>query len=122
MNVTVFRTAMVGGGLSYDVYVKRTDAHQPDQHTVIIRDLDGKRIEWLDYPDATIDPAHWSLPQGWDRYEAWQTHEKAARRPMLQIARRAFPELNHYQGDSLPSLWVTGLPIEETHATRTLEV
>ena len=64
MKVTVFRTAMAGGGLSYDVYVKRADAGQPDQHTTIIRDLHGSRIEWLNYPDATIDPAHWSLPQG----------------------------------------------------------
>lgn len=103
----VTRTAMIGGGLSYDVYVPTKYVHNYDagRQTTIVQD--GK--EYLDYVQASLPEAHYALPKGWDRYDAFLAHEKAARQTMLTLARSVFPELQALEEDTLPSLWTTGL-------------
>lgn len=115
----VFRTAMIGGGLSYDVLVPIKDIHNYDgtRYTTICRDGQTDK-RFLDYTDATMPEEHYAMEKGWDRYEAYLAHEKRAKIEAMKLARQAFPELNAYDGDSLPDLWCVGLPVEEeTHAT-----
>lgn len=116
--VKIFRTAMCGGGLSYDVLVPIADILNYDgvRYTTIWRE-EGK---YISYTDATMPEEHYAMDKGWRRYEAYLAHEKQARKTMLTLARQAFPELNQYQGETLPSLWVTGLMDKETHAAKTL--
>ena len=109
---------MCGGGLSYDVYVPVSACPQwqrdcdvnRNTHTTIISDG-----EFYNFPDATVPQWQRNMDQGWDKYEAWNKHEKRARQIMLKIAQKAFPELNRF-GDTLPLLWVTDLMPVETSA------
>jgi hypothetical protein len=122
MKTHVFRTAMCGGGLSYDVYVPTSEcpayvleAHPGGSYyTRICRD--GK--EYLDYEHATLSQAHIAMDQGWDKYQDYLAHEKKCRREMLVIAQRAFPELARVADhrNDLPTLWVNGLMPKETSA------
>lgn len=126
MRVHVIRTAMIGGGLSYDVYVPvsqclecvRENGKYRHLVTHIGRDslLNGKHSYYLDFPEATAPESYFAMPQGWDKYEEWKRHSLGARTEMLAIARTVFPELERYQGDTIPQLWVCGLLAEETSA------
>lgn len=129
MKVHVFRTAMCGGGLSYDVLVPERECPRHVReacpggtyHTRINRGNyeNGKPMpDYLNYEDATLTAEHEAMPQGWERYESWKAHEKRARQEMLQIALLAFPELAKVAArtDSLPTLWVNGLMDNETSA------
>jgi hypothetical protein len=122
MKVTVFRTAMIGGGLSYDVYVRVQDVANYDasRYTTIHRDS-GK---YVDFVDATLPESHFSMPLGWDKYHAFLEHQRAARRTMLTLAEKAFPELSKIRPaeDSLPLLWACGLLPEEASAVKTVSV
>lgn len=126
MKTKVFRTAMCGGGLSYDVYVPVSEVpeqQKPDlngnTHTTIVRghDLDN---EYYNFPDATVPAEQRAMEQGWERYEAWNRHEKRARQIMLKIAQKAFPELNRF-GDTLPTLWVNDLMKVETSSEKWID-
>jgi len=129
MKVTVFRTAMIGGGLSYDVYVATADL--PDYRryrTEFISTIHRDSGVYVDFPDATIPRSHFAMPLGLARYSDRLAHNRAARARMLAIATRAFPELARlpevwkHEPDQLPELWITGLLPVETSAAVTLDV
>lgn len=111
---------MVGGGLSYDVYIPVTEAPEHVRkacpggtyYTVISRD----GVDYYDFTIATLPKEISDMEQVWSRYQAWNAHEKTARRTMLVVARQVFPELNRF-GDTLPTLWVHGLLKKETSAS-----
>jgi len=120
LQITVFRTAMCGGGLSYDVLIpvsERPEHARKWAYTIV---QDGK--EYIDFDAGTIPLSHFDMPQGWERYDAFLAHQREARKMELVIAKRAFPELCKYSGNSMPSLWVCGLLEKETHAVKTLDV
>ncbi len=103
--VDVVRTAMCGGGTSYDVYIPvRTKAYRPiTGHiyaTVICRD--GREYyhlsDWL--RDQAIDGLE---PLTDERWNAFKRLERIARRLEVRLAKRAFPELAGL--DKLPFLW-----------------
>lgn len=118
MKCHVFRTAMCGGGLSYDVYVPVSECpkHVLEScpggmyHTRITR---GTGEEYLHYEDATTSEEHEALEQGIERWDSWKLHEARACSEMLRIARSVFPELNKVTTDRLPTLWVNGLMAKE---------
>ena len=123
MRVLVIRTAMIGGGCSYDVYVPQEEIPanvRPRLSSWILRDSQAL----ADYPEATLPPEHFDMPTGLARYSAWLEHERKARRAMLTIAERAYPELARLRPktDTLPLLWTCGLLEHETSAETVLEV
>lgn len=111
------RTAMIGGGTSYDVYFRCKD--KPS------RPLHGLQYATEVYPcgwqsgggfyrvdDAIDRRERWSMEQGWDKWESHKKLEKVANRLAVRIAKRAFPELNGAK--KLPPLWAGWtLPSEE---------
>lgn len=115
---TIFRTAMVGGGLSYRVLIptRCVENYDAGRYTTVIRE--GK--PYLNYADATQAEEHYTMPLGHERYEQALSHEARALKEAMTIARRAFPELKHYPSESLPSLWINGLLERETSAKKTL--
>ena len=115
----IFRTAMIGGGLSYKVYVPVSHVQNYDgtRYTTIIND--GQ--PFLDYTDATMPELHYSMEKGHERYEHYLAHEKQAKKEAMVLARKAFPELRLYDGDPF-LLWVCGLPVEETSAKVILRI
>lgn len=136
MKVHAIRTAMCGGGLSYDIYVPVSECPAflgesgKYRHCVthIGRDSykNGKHGYYLNFPEATCPETHFEMPLGWDRYENWKAHDKQARRRILEIAETVFPELAKWRAaghDTIPSLWVCNLLAgEETSAEFILEV
>lgn len=122
MRVTVIRTAIIGGGLTYDVYVPLSEVPQHVMDTYPSQTwTHGEKF--VDFPAATQSEEHTRMPKGIARYQAWCDHETKARRLMLKIARRAFPELHNLRDrDTLPHLWTTGLMENETSATAELDV
>lgn len=72
--------------------------------------------------DVIMPEEHYNMPLGWERYEHSQAHEKEARKLALTLARKVFPELRKYQGETLPDLWISGLLEEETHAKKTVKI
>ena len=120
IKVDVFRTAMCGGGLSYDVYVPVSQIPNYDgaRYTTIHRQ-DGM---YVDFPQATLPEEHFAMPLGWDRYADWLAHEKVARVKMLEIARTVYVELYNAKLETLPSLWINGLMDKETHDMRSARV
>ena len=83
--------------VAYNVLVPLEDC-VPDNSSNIQVLLDGR--VYKDYPCAT-----WStdLAPGWDRYEAWLAHERAAKRRMLDFLHRHCPETRAL--DEWPTLW-----------------
>lgn len=127
--VRVSRTAMCGGGLSYDVYVPESACPEHVRNacpggTYYTRIESGAGGPFMDYPTATLPRTWIEMPQGWERYQAYKLHEAQARREMLQIALLAFPELSKVAArtDSLPELWVDNLMEKETSADVWLEI
>lgn len=134
MKVHVIRTAMCGGGLSYDVYVPVSECPEYLREkyryfgTQIGRDSyrNGKHAYYYDFPEATVSESHLAMEKGWDRYDDWKAHDKQARRRMLDIAETVFPELAKYRAqghDTIPTLWVCNLlKDKETDAEFVVEV
>ena len=104
------RMAMREPAYSYSLYVAEAEA--PDHcrasctHFTILSDF-GIREQFIDYANATRSAVQCAMPTGWDRYQAWLEHEQHARRDALILARLAFPELEAFPGEALPSLWIT---------------
>ena len=104
------RMAMREPSYSYSLYVPEEEA--PDHvrasctHFSILSDF-GIREHFIDYATATCSAEQSAMPKGWERYRAWQEHERLARRDALILARLAFPELEEFPGEALPSLWIT---------------
>ena len=114
---TIFRTAMCGGGLAYDVLVEigHVEHYDGTRYTTVRRE--GK--DYLRFTDATMPEEHYAMPLGFERYDHYKEHEKAARKEAMKLACRVFPELRQLGEESLPELWRTGLLATETHAKKT---
>lgn len=99
-----FRTAMIGGGTSYDVYFRKADKPSYPLHgltyaTVVCRD--GQEFFSVYY---AIDPKpRWSLRPGLEKWDTHKQHKRLADRFACRIAKRAFPELKGVS--TLPLLW-----------------
>lgn len=105
MRKLIRRTAMVGGGLSYDVYVPIEDVkdYVPTRYTTI--GWNGKN--YLNYIDATMNVEHYAMPTGYERYLQYLKHEGKAKREKLTIIQSIFPETRTLK--EYPSLWVNNL-------------
>ena len=104
MRIEIHRWRMAGGprddglvAVAYNVLVQLEDC-VPNNSSNIEVLLDGR--VYKEYPDAT-----WStdLAPGWDRYEAWIAHERAAKRRMLDFIHQHCPETRTL--DQWPALW-----------------
>jgi hypothetical protein len=107
INATVIRTAMIGGGTSYDVYFLKTDKPSHPLHnshiyaTVIMRD----DREFFKVVDAIDPQSHWKMEPGMKKCDQFKKLEAIAKRLAVRIAKRAFPELRGLR--ELPSLWAS---------------
>lgn len=107
VRVTRTRMAMSGQVYSYDVTVPADPKKER-----IITILDGGK-HYLTFEDATINPDHWKMPQGWERYEDYQRHKRECRAPMLNLIQQAFPETAHLT--EFPDLWIELPGFEASH-------
>ena len=106
MRVEIHRWRMAGSphddglvAVAYNVLVPLEDC-VPNNSSNIQVLLD--RSVYKDYAYAT-----WStdLPPGWERYEAWLAHERAAKRRMLEFLHQHCPETRAL--DEWPTLWAS---------------
>ena len=106
MRVEIHRWRMAGSphddglvAVAYNVLVPLEDC-VPNNSSNIQVLLD--RSVQKDYAYAT-----WStdLPPGWERYEAWLAHERAAKRRMLEFLHQHCPETRAL--DEWPTLWAS---------------
>ncbi len=104
MRIEIHRWRMAGSprddgfvAVAYNVLVPLEDCVRNNSSNIQVL-LDGR--VYKDYPDAT-----WStdLAPGWDRYEAWLAHERAAKRRMLDFLHQHCPETRTL--DEWPTLW-----------------
>lgn len=119
MKVKVNRWPMCGGGVAYSVRVPVDEAPaflrdrcpkgSNSYVTQVGESHQGERCHgyFFDYPHATISESHHDAEQGWDKYQAWLTHEKKANAEMLALIQRHFPETVGLT--EFPLLWATGL-------------
>jgi galactokinase/mevalonate kinase-like predicted kinase len=100
-----FRTAMCGGGTSYEVYFRAQDKPSHPLHGghIYATTIGRGKGEYFTILDA-IDPrARWEMEQGLEKWEAGKVLEARAKRLAVRIAKRAFPELRGRR--ELPFLW-----------------
>ena len=102
MKAHLIRTAMIGGGTRYDVYIPISEipTYRPERHTTICQD--GQ--QYWDYSHATLPASHYEMESGWEKYENWNNHDEKARIEMLAILKKHFPETAHLK--KFPVLWV----------------
>lgn len=108
---------MRGNFYAYDVTVPALEVPwmDPCDVTTICKDRFGKSHEYYSFENATIGPQHYRMEKGWDRYQQVLDHEKACKPMMLELARKAFPELAAV--DQWPTLWVEIPGLDASHAT-----
>ena len=118
MRIEIHRWRMAGSprddglvAVAYNVLVPLEDCVRNNSSNIQVI-LDGR--VYKDYPDAT-----WStdLAPGWDRYEAWLAHERAAKRRMLEFLHQHCPETRTL--DEWPTLWAS-IPPEVAEDLRTI--
>jgi hypothetical protein len=117
IKVLVQRTAMIGGGLSYRLYVPLKNCSKLFQkycHSTISLSEFPIDAYFVNFNEAILPDSHVIIEPGWDKYDAWNAHEKAAKAIEFKVASEAFPELKKLGG--MPSLWATGLMDKETSA------
>lgn len=108
----------------YSAYVPETDipaAILPSVSHWSILDSDFQ-CKWTSFAVATR-PEHIAvMAPGWDRYDAWKTHEREANTRLFEIAKSLYPELAQVQG--WPLLWTSvDLPVDTPrHTSRYAEV
>ena len=125
MVVRIDRTRMAMGRDSrcyaYEGLVLASDVPhiQPHQTTTICPDGCGFRSGYYAFHAATLPAAHYQMAPGWDRYDQFRAHERAAKVELLALAKTVYPELANVT--EWPSLWVELPAIDETHATRYAE-
>lgn len=113
-----FRTAMCGGGTSYDVYFRTADKPSHPLHcghyyaTTVCRDGG----EFFSVVDAIDPESHWKMEPGFEKWEGFRALEQRANRLAVRIAKRAFPELRGLR--QLPSLWASWNMPSETKRVR----
>lgn len=102
MKALAIRTAMVGGGTSYDLYIplEEVPPHARDywSHTII---RGGRKFMDFDY--ATVSAEHCAMPAGIERLWDYNAHEKRAARAGAAVLRKVFPE---FTLEEMPLLWV----------------
>ena len=119
MRVHIYRTAMIGGGLAYDVQVPESDV--PEYTKAASLRIIRQGMTYLTFVDATLPEGHHDLDKGWDRYQAYLSHEESARARMLALAQSVYPELAGV--NTWPIMWLSGLPVDrETHDMRVVDV
>jgi hypothetical protein len=103
MKARLIRTAMCGGGTSYDILIPTEEIshYKPELHTTNI--WDGK--PYWKYEYATLPNEHYKMELGWERYENWLNHEKKANIEKLEIIKKYFPETINLV--KFPELWVS---------------
>jgi hypothetical protein len=97
------RTRVIGTGNSFDVLIPLSEIDPEGQNYRIIRPEHGNR-EYVPF-HLGIDPyvsEIMKMQPGFERYERYQAHEKAAKVLELRILQVAFPE-SHLS--ELPFLW-----------------
>jgi hypothetical protein len=72
--VTVIRTAMIGGGLAYDVYVPVKQVPLFEKYRSFFTEIMREGKSYVRFEEATVSEEHLSMPQGWDRYDDWKRH------------------------------------------------
>lgn len=102
--VLVTRWPMCGGGTAYAVHVPRRLCPVQDRHTILTLVDGAGGDEYVSLCDATMPAEHWAMPVGWERYEEYRAHKKAAKAAQLEIAREVCPELAEVS--TWPLLWV----------------
>ena len=119
VQATVFRTKMIGGGTSYDVYLACDQkGYRPisgfQYATIVCRD--GK--QYFSVTDFLRTPTIDALPAfSDDRWNSFKRLRKAAERLEFKLAKQAFPELAKLP--KMPPLWADwSLP----HATKTVSL
>ena len=105
----VFRTKMVGGGTSYDVYIPcRFKKYRPIAAgcyaTVICRDNKTRDKEFYEVDNYLRQKSHDDLPiLTTERIDGFQKLRATADRLALRILKKAYPECR--QLTKMPSLW-----------------
>ena len=116
----VARTAMLGGGLKYEVFIETADLVIPAERrcevTVVEDRTKPRTLRYLRFADATRPAAMQRTPPGPRRLRAADAHERESATREYAIARKAFPELEAL--GKLPALWAYGLLKTETSAHR----
>ena len=106
MRIEIHRWRMAGSphddglvAVAYNVLVPLEDCVPNNSSNIQV--LLGRRA-YRDYPYAT-----WSthIAPGWERYEAWLAHERAAKRRMLEFLHQHCPETRAL--DEWPTLWAS---------------
>lgn len=118
MRVLVQRTAMIGGGLAYNLLVPIEDIphYNPVDYTTICQD-GGK---FWDFEYAMLSAKHMAMPAGIERWKLWEAHEAAIDLIAYQIAVQVFPELSKI--GTLPKLWAIGLLDNEPETSKDIWV
>ena len=123
MKIQVSRTAMIGGGLAYDVEIPCSEVPEhcaPDVNGNTYTRICSRRGEFFTFEDATQPIALRAMPVGLERWEAWKAHVAWAEVEMLRIAQAVFPELEACT--YLPQICARNLPVSvETSASYEVE-
>ena len=117
MRIEIHRWRMAGSphddglvGVAYNVLVTLEDCVPNNSSNIQV--LLDRRV-YKDFAYAT-----WStnLAPGWERYEAWLAHERAAKRRLLEFLHQHCPETRAL--DEWPTLWACIPPelAEDLHA------
>jgi hypothetical protein len=113
---------------AYSVYVEANELSDSvikhvSHFTHICRNnQSGLGPKYVTFADATCPLEQREMPAGFERYEAWKAHEKAAREIEWRLINTAFSETRTLGLDSLPLLWVTyPEKMDIGHSERTLE-
>lgn len=113
----ISRTAMVGGGLSYRVYIPiKYLPENAKPHEYITTLHNGKPYVTMSWWKSV---EYFNMACGWDKLEKFEQEEKAAIEYFRPILNRAFPETKNIPANINPFvLWFHNLPTEETHAEK----
>jgi hypothetical protein len=87
------RTLMIGGGNHFEVLVPLSDIDPEGQTYQVVRSSEGNKPYVLFV--TGIEPYTTEIikmPQGFDRYDVFKVHEKAAKLKEIALLRQAFPE------------------------------
>ena len=109
MKVKVTRVQMAGiTANSYDVLVPAD--HVPNHVNPHYFVSQGGK-DYVPFTMATVSKEHSAMPLGSARYNDWLQHEKRAKKAMLEIIQKAFPETANLT--EFPTLWVPGTDYED---------
>ena len=97
------RTRVIGTGNSFELLIPLSEIDPEGQNYRIIRPDHGNR-EFVPFHLAIVPYVSEiiRMPQGFERYDRYKVHEKAAKALELRILQRAFPESHLAE---VPFLW-----------------